>query len=71
MTTYLGVFQLRGATAAQWTASNPILAAREMGVETDTSKTKVGDGATHWSSLQYSSVPQNAASTLFLVANYV
>ena len=45
--------QLRGGTAAAWTSANPVLAAREIGVETDTLKLKVGDGTTAWSSLSY------------------
>lgn len=45
--------KLRRGTAAQWTASNPILAEGEVGLETDTRKFKVGDGLTVWASLQY------------------
>lgn len=45
--------QLRGGTASEWTAANPILAAREMAVETDTHKYKIGDGTTRWNSLAY------------------
>jgi hypothetical protein len=44
---------LRRGTAAQWTASNPVLAEGEVGLETDTRKFKVGDGLTAWSSLSY------------------
>jgi len=44
---------LRGGTAAEWTSENPTLAAREMGVETDTRKFKIGDGTTAWTSLSY------------------
>ena len=47
-------FQLRRDTAANWTAANPTLALGEPGVETDTLKVKVGDGATAWNSLAYS-----------------
>lgn len=43
----------RGAAAA-WTTANPILAAGEMGYETDTKKSKIGDGSTAWNSLSYS-----------------
>lgn len=43
----------RHDTAANWTAANPVLAAGEMGVETDTNKFKFGDGATAWSELEY------------------
>jgi hypothetical protein len=45
--------QLRRGTAADWASVNPVLAAGEMGVETDTRKVKVGDGATSWSGLDY------------------
>lgn len=44
---------LRGGTAAEWTSANPTLAAREVGVETDTHKAKIGDGTTAWTSLAY------------------
>ena len=47
--------QYRRGTAAQWTSSNPLLAAGEPGYETDTGKFKVGDGSTYWNSLGYSS----------------
>lgn len=43
----------RGDTAANWTANNPTLAAREIGLETDTQLWKIGDGATAWNSLPY------------------
>ena len=46
--------KLRGDTAANWTSNNPVLALREPGVETDTSKIKIGDGVTAWASLPYS-----------------
>lgn len=45
--------KLRGDTAANWTATNPVLADRQVGLETDTQQFKVGDGATAWSSLTY------------------
>jgi hypothetical protein len=45
--------KLRRGTAAQWTASNPILAEGEMGLETDTRKFKVGTGVGAWNSLSY------------------
>jgi len=47
--------QLRNGTAAQWTAANPTLAAGEVGTETDTSKLKIGNGSSAWSSLPYAS----------------
>lgn len=46
--------QLRKGTAAEWTAANPTLALGEMAFETDTKKTKIGDGSTAWTSLVYS-----------------
>ena len=45
--------KLRRDTAANWTENNPILAAGEPGLETDTGKTKYGDGTTAWTSLGY------------------
>ena len=45
--------QQRRGTAAQWTAANPILAAGEIGFETDSGKFKMGDGVNTWSSLFY------------------
>lgn len=49
--------QLRNGTSAAWTAANPLLAAGEAGVEIDTLKIKVGDGATLWNALAYATVP--------------
>ena len=48
--------QYRIATAAEFTAKNPILAKDEIGVEKDTGKEKIGDGSTRWTSLSYISV---------------
>ena len=45
--------QMRRDTAAAWTAANPTLAAGEMGLETDTTYYKIGDGSTAWNSLAY------------------
>jgi len=47
------IIQIRRGLAATWTSTNPILAAGEMGVETDTRKMKIGDGSTAWNSLNY------------------
>lgn len=55
--------QLRGDTAAAWLANNPVLAAREMALETDTHKFKVGDGVTPWSGLAYGGVQGPAGPT--------
>jgi hypothetical protein len=48
-----GQFQFRRDTAANWAANNPVLLSGEMGIETDTSKFKIGDGASAWTSLGY------------------
>ncbi len=49
--------QQRRGTAAQWISTNsgngPILAAGEIGYESDTNKFKIGDGTNHWLSLDY------------------
>jgi len=45
--------QERNGTAAAWTAANPVLAAAELGVESDTLKFKIGDGTTAWAALPY------------------
>lgn len=50
------LIQLRRDTAANWTSVNPVLAAGEPGLETDTGKTKYGDGTTAWNSLSYETV---------------
>lgn len=48
--------QFRRDTAAAWTAANPTLAAGELGLETDTSFYKIGNGSTAWTSLAYGSI---------------
>jgi hypothetical protein len=45
--------QVRRGTAAQWTSANPTLSSGEWGFETDTGKTKIGNGSTAWTSLSY------------------
>lgn len=45
--------QVRRDTAANWTLTNPVLAAGEPGAETDTGKLKVGDGIRNWGALPY------------------
>ena len=51
--------QLRNDTAENWTIANPILLKGEMGVETDTGKTKIGNGTAHWEDLKYSGVDED------------
>lgn len=47
------VLQQKYKTAAQWTITNDILLAGEMGIESDTQLFKFGDGSTAWNSLKY------------------
>jgi hypothetical protein len=56
--------QQRRGTAAQWTSSDPVLEAGEMGWESDTNKFKIGDGTNDWSDLQYFNDVQDLAGAL-------
>jgi hypothetical protein len=47
--------QLRRGTAARWAARNPLLLAGEEGYETDSRRSKVGDGLSRWNDLPYKS----------------
>jgi hypothetical protein len=47
------LIQIKRGTASSWTSANTVLAAGEVGFETDTKKLKVGDGTTAWTSLGY------------------
>lgn len=52
--------QLRRGTAAQWTASNPVLAAGEPAFESDTGKFKIGNGSSAWTALTYAGGAEGA-----------
>ena len=64
--------QLRRGTATEWTNADTalnssgglVLAAGEMGVETNTRKIKIGDGSTRWSSLAYVAADSPAISEI-------
>lgn len=56
--------QQRRGTAAQWTSANPILAAGEIGFETDTTKFKIGDGVNHWADLVYYASAQDLSALI-------
>ena len=56
--------QQRRGLASQWTLSNPILAAGEIGFELDTSQFKIGNGTTPWVDLSYF---QNSADVQALI----
>jgi hypothetical protein len=45
--------QVRRDTAANWTSTNPTLAAGEIGLETDTGQFKFGTGSATWTALSY------------------
>lgn len=51
--------QLRRDTAANWASNNPVLAAGEPSLETDTKVEKIGDGVT-----AYNALPAKSAGTL-------
>ena len=48
-----GVLQLRGGSYAALSAANPLLARRELCVEFDTGKIKVGNGSDRYNDLPY------------------
>ena len=45
--------QMRRGTAAAWVSANPTLNSGEYGLETDTRRIKIGDGATAYTALAY------------------
>ena len=45
--------QIRRDQSSRWSSINPLLADGEMGVELDTLKIKIGDGARNWNALPY------------------
>jgi hypothetical protein len=56
------VIQVKRGSASSWTSANTVLAAGEIGFETDTKKFKVGDGSTAWTSLGYATVDLASAA---------
>jgi Major tropism determinant N-terminal domain len=44
---------VRQGTSGQWISANPTLYSGEWGLETDTSKYKIGNGSSNWTSLPY------------------
>jgi len=51
-----GVFQFRRGSASDWSTANTVLAAGELGIETNTSLFKIGDGSTAWTDLPYGGI---------------
>jgi len=58
------VIKLRRGTASQWTSANPVLAAGEIGLETDTLRTKYGNGSSTWTALSYSVADASGTSSV-------
>jgi len=58
--------QFRRDTKANWENYNPVLADGEIGIERDTQRFKLGDGATTWSGLGYSSATLKEDTEHFL-----
>jgi hypothetical protein len=56
--------QQRRGTAAQWAIANPILAAGEIGFETDEYRFKIGDGLSNWAALSYFSNADDIAAAI-------
>ena len=57
--------QLRRGTAAQWASKNPVLAAGEPGLATDTGVIKYGNGVTPWNGLPTQQAATGGQSFLF------
>lgn len=51
------IIRHRRDTAANWTSVNPVLEDGQVGYETDTGLSKLGDGVTAWNSLAYTAAP--------------
>jgi hypothetical protein len=58
------VIKLRRGTASQWNSANPVLAAGEIGLETDTLRTKYGNGSSTWTALSYSVADASGTSSV-------
>ena len=50
--------QFRRGSAADWATANPVLAAGELGYESDTGQIKIGNGSTAWNVLSYGAVSE-------------
>ena len=57
-----GTVLLRNDTAANWATKNPTMGKGEIGIASDISKIKIGDGLTAWNSLSYLGSPVSACT---------
>lgn len=60
------ILRHRRDTAANWTSTNPILEDGQLGFETNTLKSKLGNGVTAWNALAYTAT----SSTTTLLAGF-
>ncbi len=67
--TVIRTIQQRRDTAGAWATVNPVLAAGEIGWETDTRRSKLGNGATAWNALAYTSASSDVTRD-FNVTDY-
>jgi len=51
------ITQFRRGSSLEWSSSNPVLAAGEIGIELNTRRFKIGNGSTTWNSLSYAGIP--------------
>lgn len=59
----MATIQQKRGSSDRWLEANPILAAGEIGYETDTGKFKIGDGSLTWSSLSYFSTSSGGSGS--------
>lgn len=55
---------MRNDTAENWATKNPTLSKGEFGVENDTNKFKIGDGATTWKELAYAGADETVIKSI-------
>lgn len=58
----------RAGTTAEWASVNPILAAGEFGVDRTLNRAKLGDGATPWSSLGWTTLSTDEVASMLSAA---
>ena len=64
----------RSNTQQGWLGQNPILGAGEIGIESDTTRIKIGDGINSWSALPYwtdTSVTYTAADGIIITNSVI